>query len=320
MARRLVAAPLDLTPAELVGHPERVLDQHQVNRVRQTLGRMVESEPLSRILGRREFWGLEFALSADTLDPRPETETVVEAVLRRVPDRQARPPPPRSRHRHRLHPAWHSFPNCRLRADLASTIAAGAAMTAVCNAEALGLAERAHFLVGDWGTAVSGRFDVIVANPPYIATAALADLPREVALYDPPRALDGGVDGLRCLPGARGGPRPAAGTSGALCLRDRAGAGIGRRGDLAGERTDDRRMRARSRRYRALCHRSARGASAADRKMLECAAVPSRVAALGGSPSSGNAVQTGPQPPERGHGTLPPDIGPTMSTAIRQVS
>lgn len=196
MARRLVAPPLNLTPAELVGHPERALDLHQVNRVRQTLGRMVESEPLSRILGHREFWGLEFALSANTLDPRPETETVVEAVLRRVPDREAAL---------RLLDLGMGT-GCILLALLSELPAAGgygvdfavgAAMTAVCNAEALGLAGRAHFLVGDWGTAVSGRFDIIVANPPYIATAALAYLPREVALYDPPRALDGGLDGLR---------------------------------------------------------------------------------------------------------------------------
>jgi release factor glutamine methyltransferase len=194
-ARRLVAAALDLTPTELLAHPEQVLDEQRTDHVRFALGRMVDREPLSRILGRREFWGLEFGLSPDTLDPRPETETVVEAVLRRFPDRKA--------------PFnlldLGTGTGCILLALLSEfpaangfglDISANASMTACRNAAALGLAGRAHFLVGDWGMAVSGRFDAIVSNPPYIDTAALADLPREVALYDPWVALDGGPDGL----------------------------------------------------------------------------------------------------------------------------
>jgi release factor glutamine methyltransferase len=194
-ARRLVASTLELTPAELLSHSDQVLDQQQTGRVRLALDRMAKREPLSRILGRREFWGLEFALSADTLDPRPDTETVVEAVLRRVFDRDA---PLRFLD-------LGTGTGCILLALLSEfpaaigfgvDIAPGAAMIALRNAAALGLGERAHFLVGDYGTAISGRFDVIVSNPPYIASAALADLPPEVALYDPCLALDGGADGL----------------------------------------------------------------------------------------------------------------------------
>ena len=194
-ARRLVASVLDLTPAELLGHPERVADEQQASCVRGALVRLAEHEPLSRILGRGEFWGLEFALSADTLDPRPETETVVEAVLRRVLDRET---PLRF-----LDLGTGS--GCILLALLCEfpealgfgvDLALGAAATARRNATALDMVERAHFFAGDWGTAVSGRFDVIVSNPPYIARAAFADLPREVALYDPRHALDGGADGL----------------------------------------------------------------------------------------------------------------------------
>lgn len=195
VARRLVAAALDLSPVELLGRPEQVLDKRHVNRVWLTLGRMLEHEPLSRILGRREFWGLEFALSVDTFDPRPETETVIEAVLRQLPDR-GKPL--------RLLDLG-TGTGCILLALLSEyraangfgvDIDAGAAMTARRNAAALDLAERAHFLVGDWGTSVSGDFDVIVANPPYITSTALADLPREVALHDPRQAIDGGADGL----------------------------------------------------------------------------------------------------------------------------
>ena len=194
-ARRLVASTLDLTPAELLSHSEQVLDEQHTGRVRRALDRMAEHEPLSRIVGRREFWGLEFTLCGDTLDPRPETETVVEAVLRRVLDRDA---PLRFLD-------LGTGTGCILLALLSEfpaatgfgvDLALGAAMTARRNAAALGLAERAHFLVGDWGTAMSGKFDVIASNPPYIASAALADLPPEVALYDPCLALDGGADGL----------------------------------------------------------------------------------------------------------------------------
>jgi release factor glutamine methyltransferase len=204
LARRLVASVLELTPAELVGYPEQVLDQQQTACVRLALDRMAEREPLSRILGRREFWGLEFALSRDTLDPRPETETVIEAVLRRVPEREAL----------LRFLDLGTGTGCILLALLSEfpaatgfgiDIAHGAAVTARRNAAALGLVERAHFLAGDWRTAISGQFDVIVSNPPYIAHAALADLPREVALYDPRLALDGGPDGLGAYRSIAGG-------------------------------------------------------------------------------------------------------------------
>ncbi len=196
-ARRLIAAALDLDPADLLAHPERMVDDPARVRVRSALARMVRREPLSRILGCREFWGLEFGLSTDTLDPRPETETVVAAVLQSVTGRGA---PLRFLD-------LGSGTGCILLALLsefpASTgvgvdVAAGAATTARSNAAALGLAHRAHFVVGDWGTAISGVFDIIISNPPYIPSAALADLPREVALYDPRCALDGGPDGLGC--------------------------------------------------------------------------------------------------------------------------
>jgi release factor glutamine methyltransferase len=192
----LVSEALAVPPPDLFGHPERALDEQQISRVRALLRRVVAGEPLSRVFERREFWGLEFSLSADTLDPRPETETVIEGVLRREPDRSA----PR-----RLLDLG-TGTGCLLLALLAELpaasgvgidIAEGAVRTAARNAVNLGLADRARFFVGDWATAVSGKFDAILANPPYIASEALALLPREVVCYDPQRALDGGADGLR---------------------------------------------------------------------------------------------------------------------------
>ncbi len=195
-ARRLISGALAIPPPDLFGHPNRALDELQISRVLALLPRMLGGEPLSRILERREFWGLEFSLSADTLDPRPDTETVIEAVLRRVPDRDEPL---------RLIDLG-TGTGCLLLAVLAEfpaasgvgiDIAEGAVRTAARNAVYLGFADRARFLVGDWATAVSGNFDAILANPPYIASEALALLPREVACHDPLRALDGGKDGLR---------------------------------------------------------------------------------------------------------------------------
>jgi release factor glutamine methyltransferase len=196
IARRTLGAVLEISLAEMLSRPEQVIEDLQVRRVRLTLDRIFAREPLSRILGRREFWGLEFALSAETLDPRPETETIVEAVLRSFPDRRQ---PLRLLDLGTgtgciLLALLSEFPNA---VGFGVDLSGGAATTARRNAGLLGFANRAHFLVGDWGTAISGKVDAIVANPPYIATTLLGELPREVALHDPRLALDGGKDGLQ---------------------------------------------------------------------------------------------------------------------------
>jgi release factor glutamine methyltransferase len=193
--RRLLAAALRLSPAEIFAHPERALTGAQETRVAGMLTRMIAREPLSRIVGRREFWGLDFMLTADTLDPRPESESLVEAVLARLPDRTLS---------YRFLDLG-TGSGCLLLALLSEfpqaigvgiDVAAGAARAARRNAQLLGLGERAHFVVGNWAEALAGEFDAVVANPPYIATGAIPDLPREVRDYDPKRALDGGRDGL----------------------------------------------------------------------------------------------------------------------------
>ncbi len=194
-ARRLVAAALGVSTAAVFAHPEQELGAAEATRLGEMLRRMAAREPLSRIIGVREFWGLDFLLSADTLDPRPESETVVEAVLARLADRAAP---------HRfldlgtgtgclLLALLSEFPRA---SGLGIDIAPGAATTARQNAALLGLAGRARFIAGDWASAVRARFDAVVANPPYIASGAIAGLMPEVREHDPHRALDGGADGL----------------------------------------------------------------------------------------------------------------------------
>jgi release factor glutamine methyltransferase len=194
-ARRLVAAALDVSAAEVLAERDRAISQGHAERVAELLRRTLAHEPLSRILALREFWGLEFVLSADTLDPRPETETIVEAINARLPKRSD---PYRF-----LDLGTGS--GCLLLALLSEFPAAtgvgvdrvfGAAAAARRNADRLGLAARARFAVGDWAAALIGHFDAVVANPPYIASADIAGLPREVRDFDPRMALDGGADGL----------------------------------------------------------------------------------------------------------------------------
>ena len=194
-ARQIVVAAMRLSAAEVFAHPQRHVGEEERLRIEAIARRVLEREPLSRVLGRREFWGLDFALSPDTLDPRPDSETVVEAVLARLTDRAK---------------AYRFLDlgtgsGCLLLALLSEypaargvgvDIALGAARTARHNAERFGLRQRACFMVGDWARAVNGAFDAVVANPPYIATADLARLPPEVKDHDPPLALDGGADGL----------------------------------------------------------------------------------------------------------------------------
>ncbi len=155
------------------------------------LARRAAREPLAYILGRKEFWGLEFAVSPATLIPRPDSETLVEAAL-------ALPAPGRVLDLGTgtgclLLAVLHERPGAL---GLGIDRSAPAAALAAQNARALGLADRAFFAAGDWAAAVNGSFDLILSNPPYIPAGDLANLMPEVTGYEPASALDGGADGL----------------------------------------------------------------------------------------------------------------------------
>lgn len=194
-ARLLLAAALAVDTAIILGHPERVLGRSEHARFAGLLARRLAREPMARVLGRREFWSLDFALAPETLVPRPDSETLVEAALANISDRSAAL---------RLLD-FGTGTGCLLLALLselpASTgigidLVPNAANMARRNAAALGLAGRSRFIAGSWGAAISGSFDVIVANPPYVESGTIAALAPEVAQYDPRIALDGGADGL----------------------------------------------------------------------------------------------------------------------------
>ncbi len=197
-ARMLVGAVLGLDLTGMITAAGRVLSSGESLRLADFARRRLAGEPVARILGHKEFWGLPLQLSPATLVPRPDTETVVELALELLrADGAAR----RSLRIADLGtgsgaillallselPGAHGF---------GTDISAEALQTAGANAARAGLADRATFIACDYATGLSGPFDLIVSNPPYIRSADIAGLAAEVRDYDPGAALDGGADGL----------------------------------------------------------------------------------------------------------------------------
>jgi release factor glutamine methyltransferase len=197
-ARLLLMAAFGIDRTGLLSRAAEPLPPDAAARYSAHLARRAAREPVSRILGRREFWSLDFALGPATLDPRPDSETLVEAALAAVPDRPVSDQPLRVLD-------LGTGTGCLLLAVLHDRAAAfgigvdrseAAARTARDNARALGLADRAAFTVGDWATALAGRFDLVLSNPPYIPDSDIAALEPEVREHDPRLAQSGGADGL----------------------------------------------------------------------------------------------------------------------------
>ncbi|MET2831861.1 peptide chain release factor N(5)-glutamine methyltransferase [Mesorhizobium shangrilense] len=196
-ARLIVEHFSGTTRTQAIADPMRTVDPRAIAEIDAALKRRTSGEPVHRILGYREFYGLRLSLSPETLEPRPDTETLVEAVL----------PFAKATAREGA---------CRI-LDLGTgtgavalallsavpeaiatgvDVSEGALATASRNAERLGFASRFKALRSDWFAKVSGRYHVIAANPPYIPSEDIENLQDEVRDFDPRLALDGGVDGL----------------------------------------------------------------------------------------------------------------------------
>ena len=196
-ARILLAHALGVDSMAIFSHPERELTDKELAAIQVLGDRRAKREPVSHIIGRREFWSLSFKVTADTLDPRPDTETLIEAVLSRIPDR-ARPLSIVDFGTGSgciLLTLLSEFPNAR---GLGIDRSPAALAVAAENAKTLGLDGRAVFQAGNWGQGLDGRFDVIVSNPPYIPDGDVDGLEPEVAAFEPRGALAGGADGLDC--------------------------------------------------------------------------------------------------------------------------
>ncbi len=240
-ARILLEEAAGLDRAALVRDGDARLGEPAATRFQALLARRLAGEPVWRILGRREFWGLSFAITPAVLDPRPDTETVVGAAVEAL--RARRTDPLRildlgTGSGALLCAICSEFPNAQGwgvdRSHAACTVAQR-------NVAALGLAGRVLIVNGDWAEAFAGSsFDLIVSNPPYIETGVIATLAPEVRNFDPHVALDGGSDGLAAYRDHRGGSAAAPRTLGPR--RPRSGIDPGERGAPASDRrgTGDR--------------------------------------------------------------------------------
>jgi release factor glutamine methyltransferase len=195
-ARILVGGITGLSRTDFISRGEDHVPLDQEAALHAAAGRRVRGEPVYRILGRREFYGLELGLSTDTLEPRPDTEVLVDLVLDLVDNRRREP----------LEildlgtgtgaiclALLSQLPEAR---GTATDLAPGALAQAGANAQANGLGGRFRTVESRWFDKITDGYDVIVSNPPYIRSNVISTLDREVRDHDPLLALDGGKDGL----------------------------------------------------------------------------------------------------------------------------
>lgn len=197
-ARILVQWATDCSLSTLISSPEQLVSIEVEDTLQAAVKRRINGEPVYRIIGQREFYGLQFCLNTDTLEPRPDTETLVDAVLPFLQQAVAR-----NEVADLLDMGTgtgaiavsllHEVKEARA---VGVDIAAGALEMARLNAANAGVSSRFAALQSDWFEAVTGRFDIIVSNPPYIPFEEVGRLADEVRYFDPFIALDGGADGL----------------------------------------------------------------------------------------------------------------------------
>ena len=197
-ARLLVGAVLGLDLTGLITAAHRQLTADEAALLEAFARRRLQGEPVARILGHKEFWGLSLTLSAATLVPRPDTETVVELALELLradgaSSRALRIADLGTGSGAILLALLSELPGAR---GFGTDISTVALQTAEANAASAGYSDRATFIACDYAFGLSGAFDLIVSNPPYIRSADIAGLAPEVHEYDPRTALDGGADGL----------------------------------------------------------------------------------------------------------------------------
>lgn len=197
-ARVLVSGMLDLSSTGLLLEAERIVDQEQSEKLAAAIVRRCRREPVHRILGRREFYGMDLTLSAATLEPRPDTEILVDRALPLIAEIV------KAKGAARVLDmgtgtgaiALAVLKNCPQATAVGSDISEDALATAQSNADMNGVAERFKPIRSVWFEAISDRFDMILSNPPYIRSGVIEELSPEVRLFDPMAALDGGADGL----------------------------------------------------------------------------------------------------------------------------
>ncbi len=195
-AKYLLCGILGISKEEYLRNVESTLTQRDIEVLNDAVKRHNLGEPLSKIIGKREFWSLEFKVTKDTLDPRQDTETLIEGVLEALP----------KEHKYRflelgvgsgciiislLHEYTQSHGVGVDISPLALNVAKG-------NMSNHFLEKRLTLIQSSWFENVEGKYDLIISNPPYISTQEIETLNENVKNYDPHLALDGGENGLEC--------------------------------------------------------------------------------------------------------------------------
>lgn len=191
--RWLIKHSLGVGDADLISGKKNISPE-DIRAAESVAARRAAGEPVSRIVGEKEFHALSFRVTPDVLDPRPDTEVLVDAVVKRF----AANPPRRlidlgTGSGCILITLLKKFPRA---AGVGADISESALEVAQENALRNGVADRASFIQGDWAGSIDESFDLIVSNPPYIPSGDIPNLDREVRNHDPILALDGGFDGL----------------------------------------------------------------------------------------------------------------------------
>ena len=196
-ARILLEFVLDISREQLLFSLDLTVTPVQYELLKDLVNKRCLRQPIAQIIGKREFWGLNFKVSTDTLDPRPDSETLIEAVLERTTNRAdcLRVLDLGTGTGCLLLSLLSELPNAT---GVAVDFCPNALALAKENAKNLNLDNRTQFIVSNWCEKIDGQFDIILANPPYIPTKVITTLDHEVCEFEPILALDGGEDGFEC--------------------------------------------------------------------------------------------------------------------------
>jgi len=192
-ARLLAQHILGVSREKIIFSLDLFLTTEQYAKFQNLLGQRAKRKPIAKIIGKKEFWGREFAVSGDTLDPRPDSETLIEAVLERVRRKNSQKIIDLGTGTGCL--LFSLLPEIPSAIGFSLDSSEQALEIARKNARNLHLEDRVNFIKSNWWEKVEGNFDIVISNPPYIASGDIGGLAAEVR-YDPMLALDGGADGL----------------------------------------------------------------------------------------------------------------------------
>ena len=196
-ARLLLGFALGTPHERFYGSEDKILTKSQADNYTKIIERRCKREPVSRIIGTRGFWNLMLRINLSSLDPRPDSEILIESILNTFPDKTA----------NLKFIDFGTGTGCLLLSvlnEFPNSSGVGVDISKECiklareNAALNGLSRRALFIESDWGREVTDKFDIIIANPPYIQSETISTLDPEVKNFDPYIALNGGQDGLCC--------------------------------------------------------------------------------------------------------------------------